>query len=95
MNEEFYSITEAEESKNLAKEDALSLIAEFVKDVKKKFNKREDQLEILRAADKTLTFYIDEIASDSVETSTGMGDFEPVGETPADDIDLDIDTEEV
>lgn len=51
-----------EESKNLSKEDALDLIADFVKKVKEKFTKKEDALEILRSAEKTLTFYINELA---------------------------------
>lgn len=60
-----------EENKDLAKEDSLALIAEFVKDVKKKFENREDQLEILRDASKTLEFYINEIINtDSASSST-------------------------
>ena len=60
-----------EENKDLAKEDSLALIAEFVKDVKKKFENREDQLEILRDASKTLEFYINEIVNtDSASPST-------------------------
>lgn len=60
-----------EENKDLAKEDSLALIAEFVKDVKKKFENREDQLEILRDASKTLEFYINEIINtDSVPSSS-------------------------
>ncbi|MFW6002094.1 MAG: hypothetical protein ACOCQD_02035 [archaeon] len=61
-----------EESKDLAKEDSLALIAEFVKDVKKKFENREDQIEILRDASKTLEFYINEIInSESPDSFTG------------------------
>jgi hypothetical protein len=60
-----------EESKDLAKEDSLALIAEFVKDVKKKFENKDDQLEILRDASKTLEFYINEIVNtDSSSSST-------------------------
>lgn len=65
-----------EESKDLAKEDSLALIAEFVKDVKKKFENKDDQLEILRDASKTLEFYINEIlnsSTSSFDTSSGMG----------------------
>ena len=51
--------------KDLAKEDALSLVSEFVKDVKKKFPNKEDKLEILRDASKTLDFYINEIENTS------------------------------
>lgn len=64
-----YSIEEAV-SKDLAKEDALQLVAEFVKDVKKKFDNKEDKLEILRDVSKTLEFYINEIentTSNSIE----------------------------
>lgn len=59
-----------EESKDLAKEDALALIAEFVKDVKKKFENRDDQIEILRDASKTLEFYINEVVNSEPKSST-------------------------
>lgn len=59
-----YSIDEAVD-KDLAKEDALSLVSEFVKDVKKKFPNKEDKLEILRDVSKTLEFYINEIENTS------------------------------
>lgn len=63
LQEEAYELDQEEEevSKNLAKEDALTLIAEFVKDVKKKFSKPADKKEILDAAKKTLEFFINEI----------------------------------
>ena len=61
---EEYSIDEAVD-KDLAKEDALSLVSEFVKDVKKKFPNKEDKLEILKDASKTLDFYINEIENTS------------------------------
>lgn len=54
-------------SKDLAKEDALALIAAFVKDVKKKFPRNEDRIEIIKDASKTLEFYTNEI-SNSEET---------------------------
>lgn len=85
LDEQVYSTSEQEETKNLAKEDALALIAEFVKDVKKKFSKQEDKLSILRSASKTLEFYINEIESepqssfDSTSTSSvdSFDTFEP------------------
>ena len=87
LDEETDVIAEAEESKNLAKEEALALIATFVKDVKKKFSKKEDQLAILNAADKTLGFYINEIETNEADTSTSLA-------PPAAEFDtMDTDTE--
>lgn len=65
---EMYEAEQQEEevSKNLAKEDALTLIAEFVKDIKKKFSKQADRTEILDAAKKTLDFFINEIDKEDV-----------------------------
>lgn len=65
---EIYEAEQQDEqvSKNLAKEDALTLIAEFVKDVKKKFVKKADRTEILDAAKKTLEFFINEIDKDEM-----------------------------
>lgn len=85
MNEETYQIVEEEESKNLAKEDALTLIAEFVKDVKKKFSKQEDRIEILKTALKTLEFFIEDILE---------GGEEDEFEQPEMDMDFDTDEEE-
>lgn len=69
INEVFEAEQEEEEvSKNLAKEDALTLIAEFVKDVKKKFTKKADRTEILDAAKKTLEFFINEIDKEEMTT---------------------------
>lgn len=62
-----------EESKDLAKEDALALIAEFVKDVKKKFENKDDQLEILQDASKTLEFYINEVVNSAPKTTINFG----------------------
>ena len=93
LDEETEVIQEAEESKNLAREDALALIAAFVKDIKKKFSKKEDQLAILSSASKTLTFYINEIESDEADTSTSMtavsAEFDPVDVENETDIDTD------
>jgi len=92
---EIYEAEQQDEqvSKNLAKEDALTLIAEFVKDVKKQFSKKVDRTEILEAARKTLEFFINEIdkvveipepefptmdAED--ETGKGFGDEDEVDE---------------
>jgi hypothetical protein len=66
LNEESDEVGQEDVSKNIAKEDALSLVASFVKDVKKKFSKMADRLEIMNAANKTLGFYINEIESGSV-----------------------------
>ena len=88
LNEETYQVVKEEESKDLAKEDALSLIADFVKDVKVKFKKDEDRLEILKSASKTLEFYIDEIEEgddddeDEFEFDDAESDFD-------DDLDFD------
>ena len=64
LNEQTFEVGQEDVSKNLAKEDALSMIAAFVKDLKKKFTKVADRLEILNAANKTLGFYINEIESE-------------------------------
>ena len=67
MNEVYEAEQQEQEvSKNLAKEDALTLIAEFVKDVKKKFSKKADRNEILEAARKTLDFFINELDKEEV-----------------------------
>lgn len=59
-----YSVLDEEgPSKDLAKEDALALIAAFVKDVKKKFPRSNDRIEILKDASKTLEFYMNEISN--------------------------------
>jgi len=65
---EIYEAEQQDEqvSKNLAKEDALTLIAEFVKDVKKQFSKKADRSEILEAARKTLEFFINEIDKEEI-----------------------------
>lgn len=64
--------------KDLAREDALTLVSEFVKDVKKKFPKKEDKLEVLRDASKTLEFYINEI-----ENTTSSIDIMSIAPSPA------------
>ncbi len=51
-----------EDTKNLSKEDALELIADFVKKVKEKFTGKDEAYEILKSAEKTLTFYMNELA---------------------------------
>ena len=51
--------------KDLAREDALALVGEFVKDVKKKFPNKQDKLEILKDVSKILQFYMDEIENTS------------------------------
>jgi len=68
-NKKSYSIEE-KVNKDLAREDSLALIAEFVKDVKKKFD-REDVLNILKDASKTLNFYISEIENTSSSLDVG------------------------
>jgi hypothetical protein len=76
LAEETYQIKEGDGDKDLAKEDALSLIADFVKEVKKSFKHADDQVEILRAASKTLEFFINEIAGADMgptEPSTALG----------------------
>lgn len=99
LEEETYRVIKEEESKDLAKEDALTLIAEFVKDVKKKFSKKEDKMEILRSAEKTLGFYINEIEGEehAIDTSS-VGNFVPVTvdveEEPIEDVeDTEIEAE--
>jgi len=51
--------------KDIAKEDSLELVSQFVKDVKKKFPNKQDKLEILRDVSKVLEFYINEIENTS------------------------------
>lgn len=84
---EVYEAEQQEEqvSKNLAKEDALTLIAEFVKDIKKKFTKPADRNEILEAAKKTLDFFINELDKEEVME---------VPEFPSIDNETDFDDEE-
>ncbi len=65
LTEEAFTISE--EDVEDAKEEALSFVAEFVKDVKKRFPKKEDKMVILEAAQKTLKFFIEEIEKDEVE----------------------------
>lgn len=88
LQEEAYELDQQEEevSKNLAKEDALTLIAEFVKDVKRQFAKTADRKEILDAARKTLEFFINEIDVEEEE------DFEP--EFPVVSVSADVDDDE-
>jgi hypothetical protein len=86
-----------EENKDLAKEDSLALIAEFVKDIKKKFENKDDQLEVLRDASKTLEFYINEIMNTSsvrsIDTSSiidrGPKSFDTSSYDDSNEIDLD------
>ena len=82
LSEQAETAGEEEASKNLAKEDALSLIANFVKDIKKKFSKHADRSEILEAAQKTLKFYIDEIDEEEQESEFEIPET-PTLETPA------------
>jgi len=82
-NSDDYSIAEAVD-KDLAKEDALSLVSEFVKDVKKRFPNKQDKLEILKDVSKTLEFYINEIENttssiDIMTISPPTLDFDEVG----------------
>ena len=65
LTEEAFTISE--EDVDDAKEEALSFVAEFVKDVKKRFPKKEDKMVILEAAQKTLKFFIEEIEKDEME----------------------------
>ena len=73
LNEDLDEVGKEDVSKNLAKEDALKMIADFVKDVKIKFGKAADRSEILEAASKTLRFYIDEIDSEEFAASLSVG----------------------
>ncbi len=75
LNEDLDEVGKEDVSKNLAKEDALKYIADFVKDIKSKFSKPADRAEILEAASKTLRFYIDEIDSDEFAASLSVGTF--------------------
>ena len=81
LDEETTRVLEEQKEKEVAKEDALTMIAEFVKDVKKKFTDDEDRVEILKAASKTLDFYIEEIEEGEEEMDyEGAGEFEPMGD---------------
>lgn len=96
LDEETFQVVKEEESKNLAREDALALIAEFVKGVKKDFSKKEDQLSILRSASKTLDFYINEIETGVEDTSTSSGSFAPIEPgSDSEDIEMDDDDEDM
>ena len=53
-----------EPSKNLTKEDALAMVSNFVKEIRKKFPSAADRKEILKTALKTLQFYVDEVDGD-------------------------------
>lgn len=85
-----YTIKEAI-NKDLQREDALALISEFVKDVKKKFDKK-DVLEILRDTSKTLDFFINEIENTS--TTNIMSVASPSTALSFDDISTSSDSEE-
>ena len=61
LNEETFSVMKEEEDKEFGREEALSLIGGFVKDVKKKFPSKSDTVDILKAALQTLEFFINEI----------------------------------
>jgi len=84
------NVGQEEVSKNLAKEDTLTLIAGFVKDLKKRFTKGADRLEILNAASKTLNFYINEIESEN----TGFQGFDMTSSDNDDEDEENYDSEE-
>lgn len=87
------NVLDEQEDKELAKEDALTLIAEFVKDVKKKFEGKQDRIEILKDALKTLEFYINEIQNSSPTQS--FDNFEkPVHSFDSVEMDSDSEQEE-
>ena len=89
MNEMYEAEQQEEQtSKNLAKEDALTLIAEFVKDIKKKFTKPADRREILDAAKKTLDFFINELNKEDITQVS-----EPIFPSMDGEIDIDDDDE--
>lgn len=97
LSEETEVVGKEDVSKNLAKEEALRMVADFVKNVKAKFTKPADKLEILSAAEKTLRFYIDEIESDEFASSVSVGisNFEtPTAEIPADNFGMEDEVEE-
>jgi len=93
LSEEAEGAGQEDVSKNLAKEDALRLIADFVKTVKAKFTKPADRLEILNAAEKTLGFYIDELEGDQfgASLSVGMGSFSSPAPVPEEEPESDFD----
>lgn len=91
LSEEAEMTGQEDVSKNLAKEDALRLIADFVKTVKGKFTKPADRLEILNAADKTLRFYIDEIEGDQFSASLSVGSFSMPEPVPEEEVESDFD----
>ena len=72
LHEETEKLYEAEDAKNLAREEALSLVAEFVKNVKKKFEDPSDVREVLNTVLKTLQFYVDQIAAGDFPSSLGV-----------------------
>ncbi len=96
-NSKPYTMEEAV-NKDLAKEDALSLVSEFVKDVKKKFPNKEDKLEILRDISKTLEFYINEIENTSSSLDIGpmfthSMELDTIGSSDSDSDDDDSDSD--
>lgn len=86
-----------EPSKNLTREDALAMVSNFVKDIRKKFPSAADRKEILKTALKTLQFYVDEVDSDFDFSGGEMEDndfgYDEVEEKEEKEVDEDDDTD--
>lgn len=88
LHEETEKLHEADDAKNMAREEALSLVAEFVKNVKKKFEDPSDVRDVLNTVLKTLQFYVDQIAAGDMPTSLGRPT--PTGPRDLGGVDLEI-----
>jgi len=92
LHEETEKLNEADDAKNMAREEALSLVAEFVKNVKKKFEDPSDVRDVLDTVLKTLQFYVDQIAAGDMPSSlsrpSGPRDLGGVGLEISKDSDL-------
>ena len=80
-----------------AKEEALGMVSEFVKNVKKKFMDKKEQIKVLKDAAKLINFYVDEIeggegGEESLGDMDSSSDFAPLeldfGDGDGDDDDL-------
>jgi hypothetical protein len=94
LTEETDSADQEDASKNLAKEDALKFVADFVKSVKGKFSKNADRIEIIRAGVKTLQFYVDELEGDSFATSLSIDLSDDSEDYPEDNFGIEDEVEE-
>lgn len=93
LTEETDDAGKEDSSKNLAKEEALRLIADFVKTVKGKFPKSADRIEVLNACENTLRFYIDELEGEQFAGSLSI-DLSGTEDIPEDNFSLEDEEDE-